>query len=86
MHQWRVLVNGHVGAGVGDTGEEEDAEAYYLAEDGHGARGAGFSSMLAGVRPKNKHTASPGGQYMMSPTSTSSRASGFPSTEREAGK
>ena len=42
MHQWRVLVNGHVGAGVGDAGEEEDAEAYYLAEDSHGARGAGF--------------------------------------------
>src|SRR3712207_4796249 len=40
-----------------------------------GLAALGFSSTLAGVGPKKRHKAFPGGQYPTSPTSTVSRAS-----------
>ena len=36
-----------------------------------GLAARGLSPLLAGVRPKKMHSAFPGGQYAMAPTSTS---------------
>jgi hypothetical protein len=86
MHQWRVLVNGHVGASVGDAGEEEDAEAYYLAEDGHGARGAGFLIVARRGSPEEQvHSVARRPVRDVTDLDLLPGA-GFPSTEREAGK